>query len=121
MGCYVIGIGGTGAKCVEALIHLCAAGLMPDKKGANGEDAVREDLYVALVDPDTNNGSLDRARTTLNQYARCKAVSLGATDLLKTQVYFTPEHVVWTPFSKDAQPQLDSFFRYNTMRQKDRA
>jgi hypothetical protein len=32
MSYYVIGIGGTGAKCVEAFIHLCAAGLMPDNK-----------------------------------------------------------------------------------------
>jgi len=30
MNYYVIGIGGTGAKCIEALTHLCAAGMMPD-------------------------------------------------------------------------------------------
>lgn len=112
MSCYVIGIGGTGAKCVEALIHLCAAGLMPDKAGGG-----REDLYVAFVDPDTNNGSLDRARETLGQYARCRVLKLGTTSLFKTPLNFVPEHVVWSPFANDARPRLDTFFRYNALGQ----
>jgi hypothetical protein len=115
MSCYVIGIGGTGAKCVEALIHLCAAGLMPDRRSSQGEWLGREELYVAFVDPDTNNGSLDRARETLGQYAKCGTLKLGETDLFKTQINFVPEHVVWSPFANDARPRLDSFFRYNAL------
>ena len=42
MGYYAIGIGGTGAKCLESLIHLAAAGMMPTNK----------DLHVLFVDPD---------------------------------------------------------------------
>ena len=48
MGYYAIGIGGTGAKCLESLIHLAAAGMMPDG-----------DLHLLFVDPDTSNGSRD--------------------------------------------------------------
>ena len=86
MASYVIGIGGTGAKCVEALIHLCAAGLMPDRKNGQGQPLGKEDLYVAFVDSDVSNGSLERAQITLNQYNACKSNKLGASDLFKTQV-----------------------------------
>ena len=73
MSFYVIGIGGTGARCVESLIHLAAAGMMPD-----GE------LHVLFVDPDESNGSRDRAEKTLTKYVECKEqLELGKTNLLK--------------------------------------
>ena len=115
MACYVIGIGGTGAKCVEALIHLCAAGLMPDKKNAQGQVVGQEDLYVAFVDPDGSNGSLERARITLNQYYMCKSIKFGTTELLKTPLHFVPNHDTWSPFTEKPQPQLDAFFEYNSL------
>ena len=54
-------LGGTGAKCLESIIHLAAAGMMPV-----------EDLYVLFVDSDTANGSLGRAQKTLRSYMTCK-------------------------------------------------
>ena len=30
---FAIGVGGTGAKCVEALVHLNASGLLADQDG----------------------------------------------------------------------------------------
>ena len=121
MASYVIGIGGTGAKCVEALIHLCAAGLMPDKKNAQGQVIGKEDLYVAFVDSDVSNGSLERARITLNQYNACKANKLGATDLFKTELYIGRKdgktYDTWSPFGDDdtTQPQLADFFEYGSL------
>jgi hypothetical protein len=104
MSYYVIGIGGTGAKCIEALAHLCAAGLMPD-----GE------LYSVFVDPDRANGSLERAEITLRQYVNCKQLNLGATDIFKTRL-FIAEPDVWSPFEDESQPRLDNFFRYNNLK-----
>jgi hypothetical protein len=52
---YIIGIGGSGAKCARASIHLHAA-------GAYGKD-VR--LGVLLVDADASNGNLQAARESL--------------------------------------------------------
>jgi len=109
MGNYVIGIGGTGAKCIEALAHLCAAGLLSDSE-----------LYALFVDPDRANGSLERAEITLRQYVNCRQLKLGATDLFKTRLSIA-EPDVWSPFSDDAQPRLDNFFRYNMMRNRDKA
>lgn len=121
MASYVIGIGGTGAKCVESLIHLCAAGLMPDKKNAQGQVVGKEDLYVAFVDSDLSNGSLERARITLTQYNACKANKFGATDLFKTDLYTSKKagktYDTWSPFGEDdtTQPQLADFFGYRAL------
>tara|TARA_B100000959_G_scaffold280153_1_gene341494 strand:- start:3492 stop:4991 length:1500 start_codon:yes stop_codon:yes gene_type:complete len=52
---YIIGIGGTGAKCVRSAVHLHAA-------GAYGTDT---QLGVMLIDADASNGNLQSARETL--------------------------------------------------------
>lgn len=62
---YLVGIGGTGAKCIRAAVHLHAA-------GGYGDD-VR--LGVLLVDADASNGNLQSARETIQ-------VSLEAGNLL---------------------------------------
>lgn len=121
MACYVIGIGGTGAKCVEALIHLCAAGLMPDIKNEQGQVVGKEDLYVAFVDSDGSNGNLERARITLTQYDACKSNNLGATDLFKTPLLVVrsdgKSHDTWSPFAEEetTQPKLGTFFNYDSL------
>lgn len=109
MGYYVIGVGGTGAKCVEALTHLCAAGLMP--KG---------DLYAIFVDPDRANGSLGRAEVSLKQYTSCKQLELGDTDLFKTRITIAKPDV-WSPFGEEPRPVLEDFFRYNSLKARNEA
>ena len=101
MGYYVIGIGGTGAKCIESLVHLAAAGLMPD----SGE------LQVLFVDPDTANGSRARVEETIAHYEACKdQIDLGQTHLLQTTIKcFDP--MLWTPFDM-TNPSLKQFFQY---------
>ena len=105
MSYYVIGIGGTGAKCVESFIHLCAAGLMPDNQS----------LFALFVDPDGSNGSLKRAETLLQNYYDCKQMKLGETSLFKTGLRIANPDV-WSPLS-DKPPRLDQFFNYDTMHQ----
>ena len=105
MGYYAIGIGGTGAKCLESLVHLAASGMVPD-----GE------LYLLFVDPDTANGSLDRAQQTLKHYVACKGtLQLGQTSLLKTRI-ISAEPNLWTPLENQPQPRLDQFFHYDALR-----
>lgn len=104
MAYYAIGIGGTGAKCLESLIHLAAAGMMPDDS----------ELHVLFVDPDKANGSLERAQNTLTLYQSCKDnLQLGETPLLKTKIT-SPNHNWWSPLGgNDANPSLREFFGYN--------
>ncbi len=104
MGYYAIGIGGTGAKCLESLIHLAAAGMMPDG-----------DLHLLFVDPDTSNGSRARVEETLAHYVACKdQFDLGQTHLLKTKID-PADPILWTPF-KETNPSLDQFFHYENFR-----
>ena len=61
MGYYFISIGGSGAKVMESLIHLCAAGAMPNKRK-------QKDIYMMAIDPDRSNGNLTRSNKLLNSY-----------------------------------------------------
>ena len=104
MGYYAIGIGGTGAKCLESLIHLAAAGMVPDG-----------DLHLLFVDPDTSNGSRARVEETLAHYVECKdRFDLGQTDLLKTKID-PADPILWTPF-RETNPSLNRFFHYENFR-----
>lgn len=109
MAYYVIGIGGTGAKCVEALIHLCAAGLMPDG-----------DLHVIFVDPDRANGSLGRAQKALTLYRECNQLALGASKLFKNPI-IAAQPDVWSPFGDEPRPILKDFFRYANLKTSNEA
>lgn len=108
MSYYVVGIGGTGAKCVEALLHLCAAGLMPDAK----------QLFALFVDTDGSNGSLGRAQTLLQNYKACQEIQLGSTNLFKTPIRIARPDV-WSPID-DKPARLDEFFRYDTLSQSNK-
>jgi hypothetical protein len=55
---FVVAAGGSGAKVVESLVHLCAAGLGPDS------------LDILLLDVDENNGNMKRCRETLALYGQ---------------------------------------------------
>ncbi|MBI1925183.1 hypothetical protein HYR99_13155, partial [Candidatus Poribacteria bacterium] len=112
MNYYVIGIGGTGAKCIEALTHLCAAGMMPGaEKMPDGTLSPPVKLYALFVDPDKANGNLERARTTLDHYVDCKQLKLGNTNFLKTEIV-RPKPDVWSPFDDGSPSRLDHFFKY---------
>ena len=106
MSYYAIGIGGTGAKCIESLIHLVAAGLLPDN----------EKLYVLFVDPDKNNGSLERANELLKRYSACRQnfITDTAAGFLKTPVEIADPDV-WSPLT-DKNNQLNEFAEYNILK-----
>ena len=105
MGYYAIGIGGTGAKCLEALIHLAAAGMMPDDGN----------LYVLFVDSDTDNGNLDGAQQALTGYMNCKdSLNLVDGSLFQTNIV-SADRTVWTPFEDKAEQSVGEFFTYNSL------
>ncbi|WP_013320520.1 hypothetical protein [Gloeothece verrucosa] len=101
MALYLIAIGGTGAKCVEALVHLAGAGLC-------GEDFI----WIVFVDQDEANGNVTRARTVIEVYRQCRA--LVQNTWMTTQIEVIGD--VWAPVS-GANPTLSDFFNYHTYRQ----
>jgi hypothetical protein len=103
MSYYVIGVGGSGARAVEALIHLCAAGLAPKKV---------ENIKFVMVDPDTANSSWTRTAEIAKIYADLREVPKGPCDFQRLLI----ERLggVWSPFGDakaDAQ-KLEQLFNY---------
>lgn len=74
MNVFAIGIGGTGAKCVEALLHLHAAGLITDQAGKN----VR--LGTFLVEPDQQSTLLARTEIAIDRYLKLREQLRNATE-----------------------------------------
>ena len=54
--CYLIGIGGSGSKCIDNFTYLCAAGLGP------------QDLWMGIVDQDQPNGNTGKAKKNIGEY-----------------------------------------------------
>ena len=104
----MIGIGGTGAKCVEALTKLAATGLF-----------AQQPLKILFIDADETNGNLERARTSLNIYTKCYDLMAGGDKQqcpwMKTQI---ESFDLWSPFAGvSLNKELKAFFNYNTIKQ----
>lgn len=89
---YLIGIGGTGSKCLEAFLHTAAAGMAPPQ------------VTLGFVDQDRANGNLSRAKDTLSRYQALRRelradshILSRACPLAGTQIILPPGDPVWTP------------------------
>src|SRR5580704_8929510 len=90
---FFIGIGGTGAKCAEALIHLCAAGLGPDR------------CSVLLIDQDEPNGNGVHCQQILARYIdlRSRLANAGERSesagpvLFHTDIHIPAATPLWCP------------------------
>ena len=67
---YLIGIGGSGAKSVEALVHLAGSGCFTSAEPVN----------LAMIDPDKNNWNLKTLTVALQDYQKVRGM-LGETQL----------------------------------------
>lgn len=102
MGYYFISIGGSGAKVMESLTHLCTAGVMPS----------REKLNILAIDPDVGNGNLERTSSALNNYEIFQKLEVGNdTPLFKTKVSLI-KPFPWNPTEHDKN--LDDLMGYQT-------
>ena len=107
---FIIGIGGTGAKCLEHLLHCCTAGLGPDQ------------LWAGMVDQDEANGNVSRAKILLSKYINLQNSlrNEGKNDLgkdsklLKTRITSNADSV-WLPL-KGADPTLEQMIQYNILK-----
>ena len=91
MSYYFVSIGGTGAKVMESLTHLCIAGLLPSN----------ERLYITAIDPDVGNGNLERTATALNNFAVFQNFSVGNdTPLFKNKISIV-RPFPWNPTGHD--------------------
>jgi hypothetical protein len=101
MSNFVIAVGGSGAKVLHALIHLSAAGLLPED---------RLQLDALMVDPDSSNGNVRETRELFDAYNACKSLALGTTSLFRPTVKLDPN--VWTPLKDSSSDTLREIFHY---------
>jgi hypothetical protein len=105
---FVLGMGGTGSKCLESFTHLAAAGMAPPQ------------VWIGLVDQDRSNGNLSRTTRILDLYKKGIKGALGAMDggfsgsLFKTDFQFPPDDLVWVPMTE--KRNLRELFRYNLLK-----
>ena len=108
MSKFVVAVGGSGAKLMYSLLHLSAAGLIPEAAGG---------LYCLLVDPDENNGSGNATKKLSEQYRKCQLLQCGSTPLFKTPVALEGP---WTPVMNQHLASLGTLFGYTQMRENSR-
>ena len=107
MGFYVIGIGGTGAKCIEAIIQLASVGLFPTEK-----------LRILFIDADETNGNLQKTQNTLSNYQKCHNLFRGKHQECNWMTTNIESYPVWSPFAKTGtDKKLGTFFSYETIRE----
>lgn len=104
MSYLYVGVGGSGAKLMHALVHLTAAGLLP-----SGD----RELMGLLVDSDEANGNVDACMQAVGQYERCHKLNLGTkSPLFKNRLVV---HGPWTPVEDVNTASLSSIFDYVRM------
>lgn len=59
---FVIAIGGTGMRCLEAFVHLCAIGMFDS-----------QEIEILTLDTDQTNGNKGRVETLINLYNKVKS------------------------------------------------
>ena len=91
MSYYFISIGGSGAKVMESLTHLCLAGMFPTD----------ERLYVMAIDPDTGNGNLARSSRALHCYNSFQNIEPGKEIAAFKNKVELAEPFVWNPTEHD--------------------
>jgi hypothetical protein len=108
---FLIGIGGTGSRVLEAFVHCCAAGFGPKGK-----------VHLMLIDPDAGNGNLTRTKTLIEQYRRLRAAFTReeSNAAFQTDIVI-PEGdapFVWSIFD-EADQTLKKYIGYTNLRSQD--
>ena len=84
---FVIGIGGTGMRCIESFIHLCAIGMFDDTN-----------VNMLALDTDKDNGNFSRLKSLKEAYLNTKGIGKSHSPLKDT---FFSANLHYYQFSPD--------------------
>lgn len=105
MTLHIVAIGGTGARCAEALLHLAAIGLIPTSN-----------IDFLFIDPDEANGNLTRTKEAITAYRDCYEKCAQGQKHLAWMQPLVKSLDLWTPFSDSLNKSLGAFFKYETIK-----
>ena len=75
---FAIGIGGTGMRCLEGFVHMCAMGLFDSKE-----------INVLTLDTDFTNGNKQRTEALIDTYNSIKRESDGDNGKVNNETFFS--------------------------------
>lgn len=106
---FVLGIGGTGMRCIESLIHLCAMGMFDDTE-----------IHLLALDTDVNNGNFGRLKGVKDAYLKAKGGSPNTQSALK-DTFFSAK-INYYQFSPNYQTNntFSAVFDYNNTKYNNR-
>lgn len=84
---FIIGIGGTGMRCIESFIHLCAIGMFDDTE-----------VNMLALDTDKDNGNFSRLKNLKEAYQNTKGIGKPHHSLKET---FFSANLHYYQFSPD--------------------
>lgn len=76
---FVLGIGGTGMRCIESMIHLCAMGMFDDTE-----------IHLLALDTDMNGGNFSRLKDVKEAYVNAKSIDKASRTALK-ETFFSAD------------------------------
>lgn len=97
MSYYLIGIGGTGARCIESFIHLTGAGLLKDSQEVN----------VIYIDADVSCGNLLRTQSAANAYEKACKVGRVDNNVFANNIV---QYEAWNPVGDESEV-MDNIFQ----------
>lgn len=92
---YVIGIGGTGMRCVESFIHLCAMGMYDNTE-----------VNILALDTDITNGNFKRVKELADKYQTINGGNASANTFFSAKINyyeFSPKYEDRTTFASVAK------------------
>ncbi len=104
---FVMGIGGTGMRCIESLIHLCAMGMFDNTE-----------IHLLALDTDKNNGNFSRLKELKEAYVNSK--NLDKTKRTPLSNTFFSADIKYYEFSPDYQKKstFNDVFNYGGVKYK---
>lgn len=102
---FVMGIGGTGMRCIESLIHLCAMGMFDDTT-----------IHLLALDTDKNNGNFSRLKEVKEAYVNSKNLDKANRTPLKDT--FFSANIKYYEFSPNYEQKstFNEVFNYGNTR-----
>jgi len=76
--CFIIGIGGTGMRCLETFTHMCAMGLYDGME-----------FNVLTLDTDFTNGNKNRTENLIKDYNNIKKTSDSKNGAASNDSFFS--------------------------------
>ncbi|MCM0590460.1 MAG: hypothetical protein KA716_09530 [Gloeotrichia echinulata DEX184] len=113
MSKYIVAIGGTGARVVQAVIHLAAAGLLKTQ-----DNSSEEEIRLLFIEPDKGNGNLSSTTQTIQIYQRfynlLGSLNTQTRDWIATKVLPEEQPNIWSLFANSNQRRLKDFFNFSS-------